>query len=147
MANASPVNNTVLLIAFGLYTLGIIAVGVYSARFARRSDEDFFLAGRSLGPWVAALSASASSESGWVLVRGAIRERLKCYLVGGADPIHRGISEPVIKPTRWFVGSFFPIQPKGGRIFGRQFTTAPKRRGVWAFGPVAQASARCVAAD
>ena len=67
MANAAPVNNTVLLIAFGLYTLGIIAVGVYSARFARRSDEDFFLAGRSLGPWVAALSASASSESGWPL--------------------------------------------------------------------------------
>ncbi len=49
-----------------MYTLGIVAVGLYSARYARRSDEDFFLAGRSLGAWVAALSASASSESGWV---------------------------------------------------------------------------------
>jgi sodium/proline symporter len=53
-------------IAFAVYTLFIIAIGIYSARYARRSDEDYFLAGRSLGPWVAALSASASSESGWV---------------------------------------------------------------------------------
>lgn len=48
------------------YTLAIVLVGLYSARYARKSDEDFFLAGRSLGKWVAALSASASSESGWV---------------------------------------------------------------------------------
>ncbi len=53
-------------ISFAIYTLLIVVVGVYSARYARRSDADFFLAGRSLGPWVAALSASASSESGWV---------------------------------------------------------------------------------
>jgi sodium/proline symporter len=53
-------------IAFAVYTLAIVAVGVWSARYARRNNEDYFLAGRSLGPWVAALSASASSESGWV---------------------------------------------------------------------------------
>lgn len=53
-------------VAFAVYTLFIVGVGIYSARYARRSDEDYFLAGRSLGPWVAALSASASSESGWV---------------------------------------------------------------------------------
>lgn len=53
-------------VSFAIYTLGIVAVGIYSARFARRTDEDYFLAGRSLGPWVAALSAGASSESGWV---------------------------------------------------------------------------------
>lgn len=53
-------------LSFAVYTLLIVAVGVYSARYARDSNEDYFLAGRSLGPWVAALSASASSESGWV---------------------------------------------------------------------------------
>ena len=62
----SEVNVAVVVIAFGLYTLAIVGVGLYSAKFARRSDEDYFLAGRSLGSWVAALSASASSESGWV---------------------------------------------------------------------------------
>ena len=66
MLAQSGVNTTVLVVSFTLYTLGIVAVGLYSARFARRSDEDYFLAGRSLGSWMAALSASASSESGWV---------------------------------------------------------------------------------
>ncbi len=64
--SAEAVNTTVFLISFGLYTLAIVAVGVWSARYAQSSDEDYFLAGRSLGSWIAALSASASSESGWV---------------------------------------------------------------------------------
>jgi len=63
---ASTVNTTVVAVSFAVYTLAIITIGLYSARFARRSDEDYFLAGRSLGGWIAALSASASSESGWV---------------------------------------------------------------------------------
>ena len=66
MSETTNVNTIVFAVSFALYTLVIIAVGVYSARFARRSDEDYFLAGRSLGAWIAALSASASSESGWV---------------------------------------------------------------------------------
>jgi Na+/proline symporter len=66
MCLLAAVNTSVVVISFAVYTVAIIAVGIYSARFARRSDEDFFLAGRSLGSWVAALSASASSESGWV---------------------------------------------------------------------------------
>lgn len=66
MPEASSINTTVFFVSFAIYTLGIVAVGLYSARFARRSDEDYFLAGRSLGSWLAALSASASSESGWV---------------------------------------------------------------------------------
>lgn len=66
MPESGSINTTVFAVAFAAYTLAIVAVGVYSARFAKRSDDDYFLAGRSLGPWVAALSASASSESGWV---------------------------------------------------------------------------------
>ncbi|MHC5114654.1 MAG: sodium/proline symporter [Planctomycetota bacterium] len=53
-------------VSFAVYTLAIVAIGIASARHAHRSDADYFLAGRRLGPWVAALSASASSESGWV---------------------------------------------------------------------------------
>ncbi len=72
------------LISFAVYTLGIVAVGVYSARYARESDEDFFLAGRSLGGWIAALSASASSESGWVtlgLVGWAFTSGVSAYWI------------------------------------------------------------------
>jgi Na+/proline symporter len=60
------VNQVIFVASFVAYTLVVVAIGIYAAKFARRSDEDFFLAGRSLGKWVAALSASASSESGWV---------------------------------------------------------------------------------
>ena len=75
---------SVFAIAFTVYTLLIVAVGVYSARHARSGNEDFFLAGRSLGPWVAALSASASSESGWVtvgLVGWAFRSGISAYWI------------------------------------------------------------------
>ncbi|MDP7070120.1 MAG: sodium/proline symporter [Phycisphaerales bacterium] len=54
------------LVSFCLYTAFVIGVGLWSSSRAGRSDEEYFLAGRSLGPWVASLSASASSESGWV---------------------------------------------------------------------------------
>ena len=30
-------------ISFAVYTLAIVALGVYSSRFSRRSDEDYFL--------------------------------------------------------------------------------------------------------
>ena len=71
-------------IAFAVYTLLIVAVGVYSAKYAKRSDADYFLAGRSLGPWVAAISASASSESGWVtlgLVGWAFTSGVSAYWI------------------------------------------------------------------
>lgn len=75
---------TVILLSFGVYTLAIVAVGLHSARFAQRSEEDYFLASRTLGPWVAALSASASSESGWVtlgLVGWAFRNGVQAFWV------------------------------------------------------------------
>jgi SSS family transporter len=77
-------NPTVFAIAFASYSLLIVLVGLLSARFAKRSDEDYFLAGRSLGKWIAALSASASSESGWVtlgLVGWAFTQGVKAYWI------------------------------------------------------------------
>lgn len=74
----------VIVISFTAYTLVIVLIGLYSARYARRSNEDFFLAGRSLGPWVGALSASASSESGWVtlgLVGWAFTHGVQAYWI------------------------------------------------------------------
>ncbi len=57
---------TVFAVSFAVYTLLIVAVGVITGRNAGTDDESYFLGGRTLGPWVAALSASASSESGWL---------------------------------------------------------------------------------
>ncbi|MEN8109085.1 MAG: sodium/proline symporter [Pseudomonadota bacterium] len=57
---------TATTLSFWVYTLLIMGVGVYSARYGRANSADFFLAGRGIGAWVAALSSSASAESGWV---------------------------------------------------------------------------------
>ena len=84
MAAGANVDTSVLIVSFGCYTIAIVGVGLWSARFARRSDEDYFLAGRSLGGWVAALSASASSESGWVtlgLVGWAFASGVSAYWI------------------------------------------------------------------
>jgi len=37
-------------ISFLAYSLIVLGLGIYTARFARDSSTDFFLAGRSLGP-------------------------------------------------------------------------------------------------
>jgi sodium/proline symporter len=49
------------------YMLVLVLIGVWAER--RTTDqEDYFLGGRQLGPWVAGLSASASSSSAWSLL-------------------------------------------------------------------------------
>jgi len=60
--------NTSVVIAMAVYLLIIIAVGVLFARKANESSDNFFLGGRGLGPWVAAMSAEASDMSGWLLM-------------------------------------------------------------------------------
>lgn len=49
------------------YKLVLISIGLWASR-RTRDDSDFYLGGRKLGPWVAALSASASSSSAWTLL-------------------------------------------------------------------------------
>ena len=60
-------NTAVVLVTLVIYNALLISVGLW-ARGRNRSVEDFFLGGRGLGPWVAAISASASSSSAWTLL-------------------------------------------------------------------------------
>jgi sodium/proline symporter len=46
----------------------VIGIGLYFVKRANQSSENYFLGGRSLGPWVAAMSAEASDMSGWLLM-------------------------------------------------------------------------------
>ncbi len=57
-----------ILIAMILYMGIVIFIGVYYAKKANQNSEAFFLGGRSLGPWVTAMSAEASDMSGWLLM-------------------------------------------------------------------------------
>ena len=57
-----------LLIAMVGYMLIVIFIGVFFAKKSQANSENYFLGGRSLGPWVAAMSAEASDMSGWLLM-------------------------------------------------------------------------------
>ncbi len=57
-----------ILIAMVVYMAIVIVIGVVFAKRANKSSEDYFLGGRSLGPWVTAMSAEASDMSGWLLM-------------------------------------------------------------------------------
>ena len=57
-----------ILMAMIGYMLVVIGIGLYFAKRAQANSENYFLGGRSLGPWVAAMSAEASDMSGWLLM-------------------------------------------------------------------------------
>lgn len=50
------------------YMLVVIVIGFYFAKRANESSDNFFLGGRTIGPWVSALSAASSDMSGWLLM-------------------------------------------------------------------------------
>ena len=56
------------LVAMIIYMAVVITIGIVFAKRANKSSDDYFLGGRSLGPWVTAFSASASDMSGWLLM-------------------------------------------------------------------------------
>lgn len=56
-----------ILIAFVCYLAMMVVIGgIYMKK--TKNTEDYFLGGRGLGGWVAALSAQASDMSGWLLM-------------------------------------------------------------------------------
>ena len=61
-------NEIQILIAMVIYMGAVIAIGLVYAKKANQSSENYVLGGRSLGPWVTALSAEASDMSGWLLM-------------------------------------------------------------------------------
>ncbi len=59
--------STSIVLTLIIYNSLLVAVGLW-ARNRNRDVEDYYLGGRELGPWVAAISASASSSSAWTLL-------------------------------------------------------------------------------
>ena len=57
----------ITLAAFAFYLLLMILIGVFYSK-RTNNNEDYFLGGRNLGGWTAALSAQASDMSGWLLM-------------------------------------------------------------------------------
>lgn len=97
-----------LALLAALYTLIVVAVGIWKSRDSGSSSSDYYLAGRGIKSWAAAFSGAASAESGWVLlglvgsaysvgvsafwvVPGSVAGYLFAWLVLG--PRLRGLSE------------------------------------------------------
>lgn len=59
--------NQAILLTLIVYKVVLVLIGVWATR-RTRNHSDFYLGGRSLGPTVAAISASASSSSAWTLL-------------------------------------------------------------------------------
>ncbi|MEZ9071135.1 sodium/proline symporter PutP [Vibrio splendidus] len=60
-------NSFAITTTFIAYLIMMLAIGVIAYKRTSNST-DYFLGGRSLGPWPAALSAGASDMSGWLLL-------------------------------------------------------------------------------
>ncbi|PSU33602.1 sodium/proline symporter PutP [Photobacterium lutimaris] len=60
-------NSFAITATFVAYLIGMLAIG-YIAYKRTSNSADYFLGGRTLGPWPAALSAGASDMSGWLLL-------------------------------------------------------------------------------
>ena len=57
-----------VLAAMLLYFVVVLVIGLSYSKRANKSTSDYFLGGRTLGPWLTALSAGASDMSGYLLM-------------------------------------------------------------------------------
>jgi sodium/proline symporter len=61
-------NTLQIMIAMFIYMTAVVVIGIVFAKKANTNSDNYFLGGRSLGPWVTAMSAEASDMSGWLLM-------------------------------------------------------------------------------
>lgn len=57
-----------IFIAMTFYIAMVIGIGLYYAKSANESSDNYLIGGRSLGPWITAMGAEASDMSGWLLM-------------------------------------------------------------------------------
>lgn len=57
-----------ILVAMCIYLVLVVSIGLYYMKTANESSDNYFIGGRKLGPWIAAMSAEASDMSGWLLM-------------------------------------------------------------------------------
>ncbi|MBP3448827.1 MAG: sodium/proline symporter PutP [Clostridia bacterium] len=61
--------STMEVLAFVLYFVAMLTIGVwFFAKSKSNNEKDYFLGGRTMGPWVTAMSAQASDMSAWLLM-------------------------------------------------------------------------------
>ena len=58
------------ILAFVIYFVVVLGIGLFFFVQSRKQngEKEYFLGGRSMGPWVTAMSAQASDMSAWLLM-------------------------------------------------------------------------------
>ncbi|WP_419146453.1 sodium:solute symporter family transporter, partial [Klebsiella pneumoniae] len=115
--------STPMLVTFIVYIFGMVLIGFIAWRSTKNFD-DYILGGRSLGPFVTALSAGASDMSGWLLMGlpGAIflsgiseswiaigltlGAWINWKLVAGRLRVHTEVNNNALTLTDYFTGRF-----------------------------------------
>ena len=95
-----------------VYNILLIGIGFLASK-KNQTNDDFYLGNRGLGPWVAALSASASSSSAWTLlgVSGL------AYSVGlGAVWILPGVLFGYFVSWTWIAPKLMELSKKTGAV-------------------------------
>lgn len=88
-------------IIFVIYLIFLIFVGIWTFKL-NKTQEDYLLAGRKLGPWVTAFSERASGESAWLILA----------LPGAAIAVGLGEVWTVIGITIGIIAAWFLIAEK-----------------------------------
>ncbi len=57
-----------IVVSFLFFLALFVAIGAYSATRAKKTADDYLLASRSIGPWMTALSAVATNNSGFMFI-------------------------------------------------------------------------------
>jgi len=102
-------NSITFIIIFAAYLLLMVGIGLYFF-FKNKNVSDYVLGGRSLNPWVAAMSAQASDMSGWLLLG----------LPGTAYVLFGGTTEAIWTAVGLAVGTYLNWLIVGKRL--RQYT-------------------------
>ncbi len=64
-----PLRNPAVLVVAGVYLLGVVAIGGWASR-RTRTGQDFFAAGRRIGPITLAMATMAATLSGFTFIGG-----------------------------------------------------------------------------
>lgn len=107
-----------IFIAMCFYIAIVIGIGLYYAKRASASSDNYLIGGRSLGPWVTAMGAEASDMSGWLLMGlpGV------AYWVGLSDAIWTAIGLLIGTYLNWL---FVAKRLRGYSIIAQDSITIP----------------------
>ena len=63
-----PMNSTLIVVSFSVFLLAFTAIGAFASRKKRDSSEDYLIASRDVNPWLVALSAVSTNNSGYMFI-------------------------------------------------------------------------------